>query len=386
MRILHVGKFYHPYKGGIESFLRDLVQSQVKAGMDASVLVHHQELFRATRTENPGGINVTRVLSLGHFVYAPIAPTFGYQLKRMLADFKPDILHLHLPNPSAFWVLALMQRRPIVIQWQSDVVTSQIDKKLGIFYPSYRWFENALLKKSSRIIASSRNYLDESLALRAHRDKCQVITLGMDPARLHRPSREEIASLRRRFPQKNMVLSVGRFTYYKGFDYLIEAARLVPDTCFVIIGEGSLRRPMKQRIERLGLEDRVLLPGLMPDRELHTFMAACDVFCLPSIERTEAFGIVLLEAMAFGKPLITTDIEGSGVNWVNLAGETGLVVQTADAKALADGIRHLLSDSEARQQMGRQAHQRLNRHFHIEAVSKQILNLYSTLQTPPRTG
>jgi glycosyltransferase involved in cell wall biosynthesis len=143
---------------------------------------------------------------------------------------------------------------------------------------------------------------------------------------------------------------------------------------------------MASKIDRAGLTGRVFLPGSLPDKQLHTLMAACDLFCLPSIERTEAFGIVLLEAMAFAKPLITTDIAGSGVNWVNLAEKTGLVVRASDSAALAEGIKYLIDNEQARAKMGEAAHERLNDLFDIKKVAGRILDLYSTLQTPPIFG
>jgi len=382
MKILHIGKFFYPYRGGMENFLTDLAIDQSSRGIETAVIVHHHDPLKSSSQESVDGVEVNRILSLGQLVYAPVAPSFGYHLWRLLHRFKPDIVHLHLPNLSALWILLFKKKIPVIIQWQSDVVRSKVDVRLSLFYPAYRVFEKKLLERAQAIIVSSENYFQGSEILWPHKQKCVTIPLGINPGRIYRPGREEILRLKGRF-DKFLVLSVGRFTYYKGFEFLIEAAKKVTEACFVMIGEGPLKNKLQRKLDRAGLADRVFLPGSLPDRELHTLMAACDVFCLPSIERTEAFGIALLEAMAFGKPLITTDIAGSGVSWVNLAGKTGLVVQAADGTALAQAIKYLHRHSEARLEMGDRAYERFNRLFQIKKISQEIMNVYSSFQTQP---
>ena len=385
MKILHIGKFFHPYHGGMENFLTDLTLEQSLQGNDVSVLVHHHQPLAASTHSRTGAVEVTRMLSLGQLIYAPVSPSFGLHVRSLLSSFNPDVIHLHLPNLSAFWLLLQQTSTPMVVQWQSDVVRSKLDLRLSFLYPLYRIFEQKLIGLAQAVIVSSENYFMGSSVLWPHQDKCHTIPLGINPTRVYKPIPEEIRDVKRRFG-KPLVLSAGRFTYYKGFGYLIEAAVHIDEAVFVIVGDGPLRTRMLQKVKQSGLEKKVLLPGSLTNRELHTLMAACDVFALPSIERTESFGIVLLEAMIFGKPLITTDIEGSGVNWVNLAGETGMVVRAADADALADAIHYLLRNPETRLQMGERARDRLNNLFHIERVGQRIMDLYSTFQTPPLCG
>lgn len=378
LKILHVGKFFYPYRGGMENFLLDLVVDQNSRGMSPEVIAHHHCPWRHTAREFVNGIPVWRTWSFGQFVYAPAAPTFGLHLRRITASTKPAIIHLHLPNLSCFWALLLPRRIPLVIQWQSDVVRSQFDERLSLLYPFYRVAEKRLLQRSQAIITSSDNYLNGSSTLLEFKHKCVTIPLGLDGGRIHRPSRESVNSTKRKF-SRCLVMSAGRFTYYKGFDYLIQAAKYVPEADFVIVGDGPLRPKFVQLVRQLRLEDRVLLPGALSDQDLHTLMAACDIFCLPSIERTEAFGIVLLEAMSFAKPLVTTSIQGSAVNWVNLAGETGLVARPADAQDLARAISTLQKDPATRSRMGANARSRLEDHFKIQKISDGIATLYSTL-------
>lgn len=386
MKVLHLGKFFYPYQGGIENFLGDLASEQVRNSMDVQLLVHHEQLFRSTQSAKMNGLRVVRALNLGQVLYAPLAPSFGTQLAKLVKTFRPDIVHLHLPNLSAFWTLLSATKTNLVIHWHSDVVPSTIDKRLNVFYPCYRLFERKLLERSQAVLATSKNYLEASKPLADFKAKCHIVPLGLNTSRLHRPTAAEIAAQRSPVRTKPLVLAVGRFTYYKGFRYLIEAAREVPEANFMIVGEGPLRRSLEKKVNRLGLENRIFLPGLLQDKDLHTLMAACDIFCLPSIERTEAFGLVLLEAMAFGKPLITTAITGSGTSWVNQHQKTGLVVRPADSAALAQALKLLVNSPEERLAMGEQGRQRLAQSFDIQQVAGQIAAIYSTLHTPPLQG
>jgi len=283
-------------------------------------------------------------------------------------------------------VLFLRPKRPFLIHWHADVVCSEGDRSLAFFYRFYRSFESALLKRARLIVATSADYLEESKPLQPFRSKCRIVPLGLNPGRIHTPAVEELARLRGLCDGRPLVLSAGRFTHYKGFEVLIEAARLVPEACFIMVGDGALREEMMRKVKSLGLARRVFLVGHLSERELHTAMAACDVFCLPSVERSEAFGLVLLEAMAFGKPLVTMKVKGSGLNWVNQHGITGLAVEQADSRHLARAISALLSDAEFRRRMGREGRERMQRLFHIGTVTKSILSLYSSLHAPPSVG
>lgn len=362
----------------MENFLLDLVVEQNSRGMFPAVIAHQHHPCRNTTRESVKGIPVWRIWSLGQLVYAPVAPTFGLHLRRLIASVKPAVIHLHLPNLSSFWALLAPRQIPLVIQWQSDVVRSQFDKRLALLYPFYRLAEKRLLRRSRAIITSSDNYLNGSSTLAEFKPKCVAIPLGLDGKRIYRPGRERVNNAKQKY-SKCLVLAAGRFTYYKGFDTLIQAAKHVPEADFVIAGDGPLRPKFTQLVRQLKLEDRVYLPGSLSDQDLHTLMAACEIFCLPSIERTEAFGIVLLEAMSFGKPLVTTSIQGSAVNWVNLDGETGLVVRPGDAPDLAKAINKLQKDPATRSWMAANARNRLEQHFRIEKVADGIERLYSAL-------
>ncbi len=361
----------------MENFLADLSRAQARQGHEVFVLAHHHLPFRRSQTELLHGVRLWRVPVLGEFLYVPLAPTLPLALKQAVSSFKPDILHLHLPNPAAFLALFLARNRPLVIHWHADVVASRFDRRLALAYHFYRPFEQALLRRARLIIATSPPYLETSRALAPHRDKTRVVPLGLDPERLHQPDPQE----RERLVQKTrpFVLSVGRLTYYKGFPYLLEAVALLPEARLWLVGRGKLEKFLRQKIKELKIENRVRLLSGLKDRELHVLLSACRVFCLPSIERTEAFGLVLLEALAFGRPLVTTAVEGSGMSWVNRHGETGLVVPPEDPKALAGALEKILQDPDLFDRLAEGAKRRFSEEFHIDRVATRLNTLYEEI-------
>lgn len=377
MRILHLGKFHPPAVGGIELFVRDLAVAQRARGDTPLLLVHHHRPWHRTCEETVDGLPVVRVATFGQLAYAPLAPSLPWHLLRLVRSFAPDLVHIHMPNTSGFAGLLLSSRLPVLLHWHSDVVASRIDTKLALLYPAYRLLEKRLLARADAIIATSQPYLEASKALAAYRGKCVVVPLGIDPDRLQRPAPERTAAVRHGYGARPLVVALGRFAYYKGFTHLIRAAALLPEASVVIIGDGPERPAAVRLVAELGLGDRVFLPGRLPDAAAHEHLAACDLFCLPSVERTEAFGLSLLEAMAFGKPLVTTAIEGTGMSWVNQAGETGQIVAPADPVALAAAIRSLLADQSCLADYGRRAQERLTRNFHIAAVAAEIDAIYA---------
>ena len=381
MRILHLGKFFPPYYGGMEIFLYDLVQAQARMGFEPLVLVHQDKSCKGSSWENCGLVKVCRARVIGNFLYAPLSPEYPIILRRILSQFEPDIVHIHMPNFSPFSLLFLKIECPMVIHWQSDVVVSHIDERLALAYCFYKPFERLLLQKASAIVVTSHLYLSGSLPLRDFIGKCHVIPLGIDPSRVYQPSRREINSLRRKWGGRLRVFSAGRFAYYKGFDTLVDAARVLDGVNFVIAGDGPLRKRIVRKVESLSLGGRVWLPGALGDREFHTYMASCDVFCLSSVEKTESFGLVLLEAMNHKKALITTRIEGSGVTWVNQDGQTGVTVPPGDPEAIARAIKKMIEFPMERERMGLIAYRRFKERFQIDGVARAIADLYRRISS-----
>ncbi|MFK5970026.1 MAG: glycosyltransferase [Candidatus Marithrix sp.] len=374
-RILHIGKYFPPFAGGIENFLADLMSAQTKLGDDVAAIVHNHEphikFFQPIQAEN----NIYRTPSYGRVLYAPISPHFPFWLNHILKEFQPQILHLHLPNTSAFFALTLprAKRIPWVIHWHSDVV-STVNKKLAVAYHVYRPFEQFLLKHSNTIIVTSPPYLESSIALQTWRYKCKVIPLGIDKTRLPELTINSWAEQQWQ-TDKIRFLSIGRLTYYKGHETLIKAVAKVDNAQVIIIGKGELRANLTKLITKLNLQHKVKLFGYCDNRQLIALLNSCDCFCLSSLERTEAFGVVLLEAMRYAKPIIVKEIVGSGVTWV--VKNAGLVVSQSDL--LTDALQKISDNKDLRKNLGQIGQKRFEQLFDIKNVAVEISKLYETI-------
>lgn len=388
MRVLHIGKFYPPFAGGMENFLADLLPALQQQGVTAAALIHDSPAplsapAKDETAKDEKGVTIYRAPCYGRLLYAPISPAFPLWLHRAIRDFRPDLLHLHLPNTSAFWALLLpaARRLPWVVHWHADVVASAIDRRLALAYRFYRPFEQRLLAASAAIIATSPPYLEASATLAPWRERCQMIPLGLDPTRIANPdpaARERATALWGETPTLR-VLAIGRLTYYKGHDILIQAAAQLSDSRILIVGTGEQRQRLETLIDALQLHERVRLPGFQPEADLNALLASCDVLCLPSLERTEAFGLVLLEAMRFGKPVIVSDIPGSGPGWVTQQAGHGLCVAPGDPQALAAALRELQQDQAKRMTLGQAGCIALREQFGIAPVAATISALYRQL-------
>ena len=228
------------------------------------------------------------------------------------------------------------------------------------------------------MIVASEPYLEHSEPLKRWVSKCCVIPLGIDPERLPWPKAHLIKEAEKGWrPGALRVLAVGRLTYYKGFDVLIRAARQVPDISIQIVGDGALRGTLEKEIVRGGIQTRVALRGRLSNRKLQALFATSHIFCLPSVERTEAFGVVLLEAMRYGKAIVVSDIPGSGTGWVVRKGSCGFLAPPGDADALADVFERLISQPALWEKTGKKGSESLCQGFHIRSVAREIKEIYA---------
>lgn len=362
--------------------MRDAMVSLGRHGVRCFAVVHRHEwslrsvddLLEAAN----GRFHVIRAGTWFKFMYTPFSPMFPVLMRRFVRLYQPDIVHLHMPNPSAFWALALQPARkiPWVVHWHADVVASTHDPRLRWFYCLYRPLEQRLLRRARAIIVTSQAYLDYSEPLRNHRGKCHVVPLGLDPSHRTRPANRESEPSERSDRDPLQVLAIGRLTYYKGFEYLIRAVALVSDVRVDIVGTGDMARRLQSLVTRLGLEDRVTLRGALPDQELQELLGRCDCVCLPSIERTEAFGMVLLEAMLHAKATVVSDVPGSGMGWIVEHGGTGIKVKPADHKALANALNYLRENREEARAMGRRGKKKFDRAFEIDHSVASLIDVY----------
>ena len=205
-------------------------------------------------------------------------------------------------------------------------------------------------------------------------------SVGVDPERLPWPDADALQQAEGSWPPGCLrVLAVGRLTYYKGFDVLIRAAGRTKGVAVQIVGHGNLRPQLQRAIRQRGLETRVSLRGGLSDEMLQALFATCDVFCLPSLERTEAFGVVLLEAMRYGKPIIASHIPGSGPGWVVQEGDCGWLVPPGDVDALRIRMKNLVAQPGLCPELGRKGRENFKKKFHIQSVARGVTKIYEDI-------
>jgi glycosyltransferase involved in cell wall biosynthesis len=364
LRVLQVGKFYPPHMGGIETHLQALCGA-LKASCDLQVIVSSDD-----RRSVQEVVDDVPVLRVGTFLTAfstPICPAMAARIRSTNAD----LVHIHLPNPTA--VLAYLNsghRGRLVITYHSDTVRQKI---LGsLFEP----FLQAALRRSSAIIATSPSYLETSPALQAHRDRCHLIPYGIDIAQFQQCDQAAIGAVRRQYGDR-LIIGVGRLVYYKGFEQLIRAMVGVRGK-LLLIGDGPLRGELQQLTNELGISDKVVFAGEIQNAQVIPYYHAADVFALPSVARSEAFGIVQIEAMAAGLPVVNTALD-SGVPFVSLHDQTGLTVPPRDPVALATALNRLLDDPGLRKTLGAAGVQRAWREFSLGSMAVRTQELYRSV-------
>lgn len=364
LRVLHVGKFYPPHMGGIETHLQALCGA-LREHADVRVIVSSEN--HKTVEETIRSVPVARLSTLVTAFSTSISPEMVSRIRNSDAE----LVHIHLPNPAA--VLAYLaggHRGRLVVTYHSDTVKQKVLGRL--FEPLL----NAALRKSSAIIATSPNYLATSPVLQAFRDRCHVIPYGIDTSQFEQCDPEGVREVRAKLGDR-LVISVGRLVYYKGFEVLIRAMAGVRGK-LVIVGDGPLREDLKSLTAQLGVQEKVVFAGEIDNAGLNFYYHAADLFALASVARSEAFGIVQIEAMAAGLPVINTGLD-SGVPFVSLDGQTGLTVPPSNPEALAAAINRLLDDDTLRKSLGQAGVRRAKQEFSLDTMLRRTLDLYQTV-------
>ena len=373
MRVLQFGRFHHEARlGGIERHVTSLCEGLAAAGVQVVNLVaaDHQ----APSDEFVQGYRRIRAASFGIVASTAMSPALILAARRLHAEQPFDLFHLHFPDPlSHLASMCLPRTVPRVLTWHSDIVRQR--KLLRLYGP---WLNRELKQVAALVAATSQHFESSTQAPRdfpAHRK--HVIPYGLDFEILapNAVSSEREARLRSLAAGRPMVFALGRHVYYKGFEYLIRAMVDLPNAVLILGGDGPLRESLEVLAQTVGVADRTHFVGRVPDAELGAYYRACDVFCLPSVEPSEAFGLVQLEAMACGRPAVCCTL-GNGVNVVNTHGVTGLAVPPRNPQALANALRSLLEDDRLRHQLGEQAHARAWGTYSQQAMVERHLALY----------
>jgi glycosyltransferase involved in cell wall biosynthesis len=376
-RVVHLGKFYYPAHGGIERAVRSLAQAQAELGCRVQVVCMDHERHRATRIDQDGPVEIIRLRRAASYCKIDHCP----DLKRVIRDSVADLLHLHTPNPSM--ILGLMRsgdRRPLVVSHHSDVIKQRLRRV--IFSP----LERACYDRASLVLAMSPPYIEGSSVLKRCSGRLGVLPIGLDLAPFLNPPSEIVARsvlLRRSFAGP-IWFSCGRLVYYKGLETAIQALQFVPGT-LLIAGDGPNRRRLERLATSLNLIQRVRFLGRIPsDEELIAHYLAADAFWFPSNARSEAFGLVQVEAMACGCPVINTAIPDSGVPWVSCHEISGLTVPVNDPSSFAAAARRLLEEPGLRGRLSTGARARAVAEFGRESMGRRSIGSYAKVLTDAR--
>ncbi|WP_456324154.1 glycosyltransferase [Desulfonauticus submarinus] len=368
IKVLQISKFFYPHFGGIERTVRNI---NIGLKENANMKVLTCQVKGKGSKEIIDGIEVFRAGSIGTYFSVPISFTFPFLLKKLSED--RDILHFHLPFPLA--VMSYLLVRPkgkVVIWWHSDILRP---KNL---YKMYKPFLRKFFNRADRIIVATPHHIKNSDILKDFENKCEVIPFGIDIERFNftEEIKDKVKEIRKKYGSK-IILFVGRLVYYKGLEYLIQAMKSI-DAKLLIIGEGKLRGSLQKLVEDLKIENKIYFLGRVENNDMLSYYYACDVFVLPSIAKTEAFGLVQLEAMACGKPVVNTLLP-TGVPYVSVSGETGFTVPPKDPKALAEVVNKLLDDNELYAKFSKNARKRVKENFSKENMLEKVFNVYKEL-------
>jgi glycosyltransferase involved in cell wall biosynthesis len=361
LKVVQIGKYYPPHVGGIETHLQALCDG-LKETHDVQVFVAGDR--RRDVDTIVDGVAVHRLGIQFKIAGTAVCPTMPWKIRRAGAD----IVHIHLPNPAG--VVALLAsgyRGPLVGTWHSDVVRQRRLAKM--FEPIQRRF----LANCDALIATSPNYVESSPDLSRLRKRTVVIPYGIALEDYRDPPAAAVAAIKHG-RLRPFLIAVGRLVYYKGFEHLIRAMAQI-DATLLLVGDGPLRHSLQSAADEAGVASRIEFLGEMQPRDIVPYYHAADLFVLPSIARSEAFGIVQLEAMACGKPVVNTNL-ASGVPFASLDGVTGITVHPASADALANGINRLLGDDRLRAAYGEAARRRVQSEFTLDTMVQRTRELY----------
>ncbi|MDO4219077.1 MAG: glycosyltransferase [Synergistaceae bacterium] len=366
-KILHVSKYYFPFRGGLEQVARDCVTA-LKDMYGQKVFCFNHDNEQGDAINVVDGVDIVRAGCFAKMFSQSLSFSYGKLLKHTMEDFKPDIVIFHYPNPfAAHYILKHLEKSTkLIIYWHLDIIKQRF---LRIFFSLQN---KRLLSRADKIIATSPNYVEGSLWLQQVKWKCVVIPNCVSVDRFMRtPEVDEFAkSIRAENNGKIICLAVGRHTEYKGIGYLIEASKYLDNRFrFYIIGKGELTEKLKRQAKG---DSKINFLGSISDGELKAYMSAMDIFCFPSITKNEAFGLALAEAMYYGKPSVTFTIPGSGVNYVSINGKTGIEVPNCNVVAYAEAIKKLADDRILREKFGEAAKKRVVEHFLDSSFANNI--------------
>jgi len=379
IKVLHISKYYPPYIGGIEITCSDVVTALENSGNYSQKVIAYNTK-KSTEYQSYKGVNVVRVGTDIKIASQPLSVNYGKELRKLIVDWNPDIIHFHFPNPyAAFFLLKYLNKYnyqgKFILHWHTDIVKQKFIK---IFFN--KQCKN-LICKADRIIITSPLLLKDTDFLPKYSHKNYSIISSCINEKRYVITDENIKNalnIKRKYSKRKIIFFFGRHVEYKGIKYLIDSNKYLDQNKVIILigGKGPLTKKLKKYASSY---KNIIFTGVLSDNELNEYLLASDIFAFPSITRNEAFGISLAEALYFGKPAVTFSIKGSGVNWVNKNMETGLEATNKNSEEFAKKINILIHDENLYSKLSKGAKNRSASLFTKEKFETNILNLYKEI-------
>lgn len=367
MKVLHFYRTYYPDSlGGIEQVIFQLCEGAAQLGVESEVLT------LSKNCKNTPLVLKNHVIHQAKLNFQLASTGFSLSSFKLFSELsrQADIVHYHYPWPFMDVVhFATRLKKPAVVTYHSDIIRQKLLLKL------YRPLHNRFLASVDRIVATSPNYLATSPVLNCYRDKTVVIPIGLDKSAYPAPSSASLIKWRSLVGDR-FFLFIGMIRYYKGLHILLEAVKGT-DFPVVIVGSGPVEIELKRHCAELGLKNIYFL-GALPDEDKVALLQLCYAVAFPSHLRSEAFGISLLEGAMYGKPMISSEI-GTGTSYINVHGQTGLIVPPSNPDAFREAMRMLWRNPDMAADMGRQAEQRYWELFTADRMSASYVELYREL-------
>ena len=368
--ILHISKYYYPDLGGIETVAMYLAEGMTSY-RNVVICFATDGIYSE---EDIRGVMVYRVPVNFSFMSQDVAFSYRKVLRQVFQREHPDVVHVHCPNPYVYPLVSscIKKETKLVLHWHSDILAK------GLMYHLIKPFETAILRRADIIISTSPNYIPNSKPLQRYIGKVHIAQNGLIGERFdpQKGDEEKIREIREHYKGKKIVFSFGRHIPYKGLDNLIKADAYIKGDCVILIGGKG---PIDNELKAIPCSDRVKFLGRLLDDTLRHYLHAADIFAFPSNTKAEAFGIALAEAMYCRCAPISYTIAGSGVNWVSVHKETGIVVPLNDVKALAGAIDKLVADDDLRNRYAEAARKRIVENFTKEKAIAVMNSIYDEL-------
>lgn len=380
-KVLQISKYYYPFIGGTEQVARDIANTlKEMPDVEQKVICFNDNVsngkieYKSNETvyDKVDGIDVIRCGYEAKISSQAISLAYKKNLKKLMYEFNPDIVILHYPNPFVTHYLMKYKDKKfkLWVYWHLDITKQS-------FLKHFFYGQNIkLIKRADKILGATPKHLDESEFSEYFVGKKQILPYTIDEKSLIISDKEveDAEKIKEKNKKVKICFFIGRHVPYKGLKYLIEASRILGNynVKFYVAGMGELTDELKLMAKN---DNKIEFLGKISDSERRSYLYAADIFCFPSITRNEGFGLALAEGMYFGKPAVTFSIPGSGVNYVNLDGVTGIECPNCDSNAYAEAIRKLCEDDELRYNYGCAARKRIIENFTVQKFKDNVRKL-----------